>query len=358
MKVNRIEKLLSLMKEENLSQMIISNPAAIFYLTGKWFHPGERLVALYINENGNHKLINNELFPVEEDLGINIIWYNDTEDGVKKLVEHIDKEKSIGVDGEWPSKFLLRLMSYSNCKSYVNGSLLVDTVRMQKDDEEKELMRQASRLNDMAMEKLQLEIKDGVTEKELKNKLAEIYEELGTDGFSFEPIIGFGKNAADPHYATGDAVVKSGDSIVIDIGCRKDSYISDMTRTVFFKEVSEESKKVYEIVREAQKRAEEIVRPGIRFCDVDAAARDYITEQGYGKYFTHRTGHSTGIEVHDYGDVSAVNKDILKPGMIFSIEPGIYLSGKVGVRIEDLVLVTKDGCEILNKVSKELKIIK
>ena len=130
-----------------------------------------------------------------------------------------------------------------------------------------------------------------------------------------------------------------------------------MTRTVFLKEASDKAKEVFEIVLEANKRAINTVKPGVRFCDIDAAARDYIASKGYGEYFTHRTGHSIGIDVHDYGDVSAINKDVVEPGMIFSIEPGIYLPGEIGVRIEDLVLVTEDGCEVLNKADKEICIL-
>ena len=131
-----------------------------------------------------------------------------------------------------------------------------------------------------------------------------------------------------------------------------------MTRTVFFKqEPCEEHKKIYEIVKNANLKAIAKVKAGVKFCEIDAAARNYITESGYGEYFTHRTGHSIGIEVHDKGDVSSANNEAVREGMIFSIEPGIYLSGDIGVRIEDLVIVTKDGCEILNSVSKELTII-
>jgi len=130
-----------------------------------------------------------------------------------------------------------------------------------------------------------------------------------------------------------------------------------MTRTVFYKSVSDKAREIYEIVKEANLRAISSVKPGVRFCDIDAAAREYIEEKGYGKYFTHRTGHSIGIEVHDFGDVSSINEDTVAPGMVFSIEPGIYLEGQVGVRIEDLVLVTEQGCEVLNKFSKDLIII-
>src|SRR5699024_6771389 len=218
--------------------------------------------------------------------------------------------------------------------------------------------RNASHINDMAMEKLQNLLKEGLTEKQMAQRLATIYEELGADGFSFNPIIAYGKNGADPHAHCGAQNVKEGDCIILDIGCIKDNYCSDMTRTVFYKSAPQKAKEIFNIVLEANKRAIAMVKPGVRFCDIDNVAREYITEKGYGKYFTHRTGHSIGIETHDMGDVSAINTDILKPGMIFSVEPGIYLPGEFGVRIEDLVLVTEDGCEILNKYNKELNIIK
>ena len=357
MKLNRLESILEKMKAENLEQMIISDPASIFYLTGKWIHPGERMLALYISTRGEHKLFVNKLFPITEDLGVEIVWFDDTNNAVEILSEAILKDKAVGVDKNWPARFLIGLMELKAGSSYVNGSLIVDRVRMIKDEAEKDFMREASRLNDLAMEKLKNEVTKGHSEKELMQVLQGIYKELGTDGFSFEPILGFGANAANPHHSNTDKVAEIRDSIILDIGCVKNSYCSDMTRTVFLKEASDKAKEVFEIVLEANKRAINTVKPGARFCDIDAAARDYIASKGYGEYFTHRTGHSIGIDVHDYGDVSAINTDKVEPGMIFSIEPGIYLPGEIGVRIEDLVLVTEDGCEVLNKADKELCIL-
>lgn len=357
LKLNRLENVLDSMKKANIPQLIISDPASIFYLTGKWIHPGERMLALYISLDGNHKLFINELFPVHEDLGAEKIWFSDTDDCIKLLSENICKDKPIGIDKNWPSRFLLDLMKNNGASSYVNGSFIVDKARMIKDKEEIELMKNASRINDMAMEKIINLTLEGHSEKKMSGLLLSIYEELGAEGFSFDPIIGYGANAANPHHAPGNSTPTKGDSIILDIGCIKDSYCSDMTRTVFFKSVSDKSKEVFETVLEANKRAIEIIKPGVRFCDVDFAARNYIESKGYGKYFTHRTGHSIGIEVHDFGDVSSTNTDILKPGMIFSVEPGIYLPGEVGVRIEDLVLVTENGYEVLNKANKELQVI-
>lgn len=358
MKLNRLNKILSKMEDSNIPQMLVTDPNSIFYLTGKMINPGERLLALYLNINGNHKLFINELFPVHEDLGVEKVWFDDTKDGVSIISKYIEKGKMVGVDKNWPARFLLHLMELNTENKYINASFIIDTLRMCKDEEEKELMRNASHINDMAMEKLQNLLKEGLTEKQMAQRLATIYEELGADGFSFNPIIAYGKNGADPHAHCGEQKVKEGDCIILDIGCIKDNYCSDMTRTVFYKSAPQKAKEIFNIVLEANKRAIAMVKPGVRFCDIDNVAREYITEKGYGKYFTHRTGHSIGIETHDMGDVSAINTDILKPGMIFSVEPGIYLPGEFGVRIEDLVLVTEDGCEILNKYNKELNIIK
>ncbi|MGL4913237.1 MAG: M24 family metallopeptidase [Romboutsia sp.] len=358
MKLNRLEKILTGMKENNIPQMLVTDKLAIFYLTGKMINPGARLIALYLNTNGDHKFFLNELFPVHEDLGVEKVWFKDTDNSIEVVSKYIDKNNTLGIDKNWPSRFLLSLMELCpNCK-YVNSSFIIDSLRMCKDEEEKDLMRKASQINDMAMNKLQQILLEDLTEKEMASKLATIYEELGADGLSFSPIVGYGANGADPHAKPSDAKVKIGDAIILDMGCIKDNYCSDMTRTVFYKEAPQKSQEVFEIVLEANKRAIALVKPGMRFCDIDNAARSYITERGYGKYFTHRTGHSIGLETHDMGDVSAINEGILKPGMIFSVEPGIYLPGEFGVRIEDLVLVTEDGHEILNKHTKELNIIK
>jgi len=353
----RLNNVLKEMQIQNIPQMLISDPAAIFYLTGKWIHPGERMLVLYINLRGNNKLFINELFTVTEDLGVEKVCFNDTQDGVEIVSKYVDNEKPMGVDKNWPARFLLRLMELKGGSTFVNGSSILDRVRMCKDDKEKDLMRKASRLNDLAIDRIIKLIPEKHSEKKMAQLLLGIYEGLGADGFSFEPIIGYGANAADPHHRCDNAVVKEGDSIIIDIGCVKDSYCSDMTRTVFYKYVSDKAKEVFNIVLEANNRAIDIIKSGVRFCDIDAAARNYIDAHGYGKYFTHRTGHSIGIEVHDLGDVSSANTDKVEPGMIFSIEPGIYLPGEIGVRIEDLVLVTEDGCEVLNKYDKGLVIV-
>ena len=357
MKETRLNKVLKNMEKQDLTQVLISDPASIYYLTGKWIHPEERMLVLYLNTSGKNKLFVNKLFPIEEDLGLEKVWYSDTDDPVKILYDGIDKSEALGIDKNWKSKFLIRLIELGFRGPLMNSSILIDSVRMIKDEEEINCMREASKINDAAIDRLKDLIPKKYSEVKLGKLLGDIYEELGADGYSFDPIIAYGKNASDPHHLSNNDILKDGNSVILDIGCVKNSYCSDMTRTIFYKYVTTEQRNVYEIVLEANKRAIEAVKPGVKFCDVDRAARGYIESKGYGEFFTHRTGHSIGIEIHDFGDVSEANENILEEGMIFSIEPGIYKTGKFGVRIEDLVVVTKDGCEILNKFSKDLIII-
>lgn len=358
MKNSRVNKILEGMAKEGLSQMIITSPASIFYLIGKWIYPGERMIALYINKNGEHKMVINKLFPVYEDLGVEMIWYEDTENPIDYLNKCINKNEILGIDKDWPARFLIQLINSNAAKGFVNGSPIIDRVRMIKDAEEIEIMKASSKINDAVMLKLWDNLKVGKSEKYYAGLLQELYESEGASGFSFSPIIATSPNGADPHHGTGKDLIKDGDSIVLDIGGKYNSYCSDMTRTVFIgKEPSKEHADIYNIVKSANEKAISIIKEGVKFSDIDNAARNIIKDAGYGEYFTHRTGHSIGIEVHDFGDVSAVNHEEVKAGMIFSVEPGIYLKDNIGVRIEDLVLVTKDGCEVLNSVTKEIVVL-
>lgn len=358
MDANKVSRVLKAMEEQGIPQMIISDPTAIFYLTGAWIHPGERLLALYLNVNGNHKMMVNVLFPQEQDLGVEIVWYNDIEDGVEIMSKFVDPDAVMGIDKTWPAKFLLRLQELGGGSKFVNGSLIIDYIRMIKDEKEIELLRESSRLNDIVMDKLIPLVVEGYTEMELDAKVRELYKEMGCEGLSFDPITAYEKNAADPHHVTDETKGKHGDCVVLDIGGFKDNYASDMTRTVFIGEISDRQREIYDIVKEAQQRGIEASKPGNRMMDVDLACRDYITEKGFGEYFTHRTGHSCGLEDHEYGDVSSVNEDIIQVGQCFSIEPGIYLPEEgIGVRIEDLVIITEDGCEVLNKYTKDIIVV-
>ena len=354
----KLTAILAAMDRENIPQIIISDPAGIFYLTHCWIHPGERLLALYLNKNGQPKLLINDLFRQTWELGVKIQYYNDTQDGVELLSHYMDPAAPVAIDKNWPARFLLRLQELKAASGYVNSSAIVDGVRLVKNPDEQEKMRAASRLNDQVMEKLVGVLSEDHTELELKDILSKLYAGVGCQGFSFDPITAFAGNAADPHHEPDNSRGKYGDCVVLDIGGLKDDYCSDMTRTVFLGTVSDRQRQIYEVVLEANLRGIAAAKPGNRMCDVDNAVRSFIEEKGFGPYFTHRTGHSIGLEVHETGDVSAVNETLIRPGQCFSVEPGIYIPEEgIGVRIEDLVLITEDGCEVLNHYPKELLVV-
>lgn len=352
---SRLQGALDQLKAIGLTQMIVSDPMAIFYFTGKLMHPGERLLALYLSANGENQLFLNKLMNCPEDLGVHKVWLDDTDEPSDIICRYTDSSLPLGVDKDLPARFLLPLMDKNAGSAFLNASVAVDRQRAVKDAHEQNAMIVCSQVNDAAMEEFRKLIHPGVTEREIAAQIPGIYKALGADRMDFG-IVAFGKNAADPHHGPDDTVLQEGDCVLLDVGCIKDSYCSDMTRTFFYRNVSRKAEEVYEIVKNANEAAEKAVRPGMRFCDIDRIARDIITNAGYGPYFIHRLGHSIGLTDHEFGDVSSVNEDIIKPGMVFSIEPGIYLPGEFGIRIEDLVLVTENGCRILNQYEKKLSI--
>ena len=357
MKQNRAERILTALKAMGVSQMLIVDPMSIYYLTDVFVAPFERFYGLLLRADGKHAFFLNKLFTVPEEVGVEKVWYSDTDPAMEIVAGYVDKERVLGVDKELKARFLLPLMEMGAAKGFVNASLAVDTTRGVKDAEEQEKMRVSSHINHRAMAKFKQLIHEGITEKEAADRMLQIYLDLGADGFSFEPLVAFGANAADPHHAPDDTVVKPGDSVLFDVGCIKDGYCSDMTRTFYFKEVSDTHRHIYNTVRAANETAISKIKPGVPLCELDQAARDLIDAQGYGPNFNHRLGHFIGLSEHEFGDVSSTNTQKAEPGMIFSIEPGIYVTGDTGVRVEDLVLVTENGCEVLNQYPKELEII-
>lgn len=357
MKQKRLEAVLNQMKARGLEQILVTDEPSIFYLTGVWVEAEERFLALYLNQNGHHKFFVNNMFSVPENLGVEMVRFSDTDPYLSCLNDCIEKDKPLGVDKDMRLRYFLPLLSMSSAPVFLDSSICLDESRAVKDPEEIQAMRKASAINDRSMAEFKKLLKEGVTEREVSNRLKEIYQSFGADDLSFPPSVCFGANAAVGHYRSGDVPLKRGDCILLDVGCKKDHYCADMTRTFFCGEPDEESRRIYQLVLEANRAAEAMIRPGVPFCRIDEAARRVIEEGGYGQYFTHRLGHFIGLQVHDFGDVSSANTQQARPGNIFSIEPGIYLPGKTGVRIEDLVLVTEDGCEILNTYSKELELV-
>ena len=352
----RANRILAALKEQGVDPMLITDPMSICYLTGISMAPIERFYALLLKADGHHYYFLNHLFNVPGDVGVEKVWYSDTDPVPEIVAARLDKNAVLGVDKDLKARFLLPLMEMKAAAGFVNGSLAVDITRGVKDTEEQKKMRISSAINDKAMAKFKGLIHEGVSE-EVADQMLQIYLDLGADGYSFEPLVAFGANAADPHHSPDDTVVKPGDCVLFDVGCIKDGYCSDMTRTFYFKTVSDAHREVYETTKASNETAISKIRPGVPLYQLDAAARDLISAKGWGPNFNHRLGHFIGLSEHEFGDVSSANTWEAKPGMIFSIEPGIYLTGDTGVRVEDLVLVTEDGVEVLNHYPKELQII-
>ena len=283
----RLARVLRNMERDGLTQIVISSTASVYYLTGYWVEPMERMLALYIRADGTCRLFANALFALEPQEGLELVLHQDSDEPTAALAAAL-LPGTLGVDKAWPSKFLIALLAARPDVTPVLGSAPVDDARKYKDADEISAMRRASQINDQVVE-------------------------------------------------AAIAAVKAG--------------------AVFFRSVSDEGRRVYETVKAANLAAEAVIRPGVPMKDIDRAARKLIEDAGYGPFFTHRLGHGCGLDCHEPPDNSASSPAVAEPGMVFSVEPGIYLPGKLGVRIEDLVLVTEDGCEVLNHASKELRVV-
>lgn len=352
----RIQTVLSSMEKAGIDQLLVTDPNSIWYLTGYANEPMERMQVLCLRRDGHHTFFLNKLFPAPKS-NFAQKWFYDTDDSIAILAEHLNPTDTIGIDKEWTARYLLPLIKQLPNTSFVLASDCVDDARACKDNQERILMREASRINDLVMERTADFLKEGMSESQVAAYIQEQFKAQGCESVSFPPIVSFGGNAADPHHEPDDTILRAGDCIVVDIGCKKNRYCSDMTRTFFCKTAASKYTQLHDIVREATEKAISMVRPGIPMWELDKVARDCIVLAGYGEYFNTRLGHFIGLTDHEKGDVSSASKITAKPGMIFSIEPGIYLPNEFGVRIEDLVLVTDDGCEVLNHVDRHWKIV-
>lgn len=352
----RIARVIENMNACGLEQILVTSTPSVYYLSGEWIVPGKRMLALYLNAHGDVALYANRLFALHAQPGMALVEFDDTEDPISMLAARL-KPGKIGVDKEWPSQFTLRLMEALPGAVPALGSAPVDEARMCKDAGEIALMRESSRMNDEALRRTFDCVCAGMTELELQDAYIRNAKAVGASGTSFAPITCFGANCAEPHHSNDETRLKAGDSVILDVGLMHRRYASDMTRTAFFGSATDEQKRVYDVCRRANEAGRAAVRPGVPMCEFDRAARKVIEDAGYGRYFIHRTGHGIGLEVHEHPDNSATSRIIARPGMCFSVEPGIYLPGNFGVRVEDLVTVTDDGCETLNALDHDLRIL-
>ena len=231
---------------------------------------------------------------------------------------------------------------------------LVKGIRAVKDEDELSKIKKAIALADEAIAHIVGFIEPGLTEKEVAWELEVFMRTHGAEKLAFDIIVGSGPNGAMPHATVSERVIRAGKPIVIDMGAVIDGYNSDLTRTICAGRPDDKFKEIYDIVLEAQLTAEQSIRPGMQGKQADAIARKVIEEAGYGENYGHGLGHGVGLAVHEKPGVGRLSEDVLEPGMVFTVEPGIYLPGWGGVRIEDIVVMREDGVEVLTQASKEL----
>lgn len=238
---------------------------------------------------------------------------------------------------------------------FVSCPGLVEDLRMIKDADEVSEIREAIRLAEKGFATLRATLRPDLTELEVAHDLEHAMRKFGSPGASFPPIVGVGPRGALPHGRPSGMRISEADSVLIDWGANsRRGYKSDLTRILVTGKVSAKLEKVYGVVLTAQRLGIAAIRPGVKGCDVDAVARQHIEQAGFGKYFGHSLGHGIGLNIHEGPRLAAISDTVLKPGMVVTVEPGIYIPNVLGVRIEDDILVTKDGCEVLTSVPKEL----
>ncbi len=350
---DRLDKVRANMLASGLEQLIVTQPQAIYYLTGLWCNPMDRLDALVITQD-SCKLLCYVLAVIEPE-NCDVTIYSDTGKTVSTLSSLL-KSAVTGVDGYLHSRFLLPLMELRP-DIHLKVSDCVENARMIKTPEEVRLLRHASEVTDDVFADSFRQLREGMTELDLGAVFSDTFMAHGVGRFAGDPMVCFGTGSAEPHHTPAYAKLKTGDTVCVDTGKRIDGYYSDMTRTVFFRRVSDEQRKIYDIVLQANLAAIEKIKPGVLMSEIHEAACAVIRNAGYMDYYPHRTSHGIGIDYHEE-PFDIVGRALpVRENMCFSIEPGIYLPGRFGVRIEDLIVVTKDGCSLLNHAPKALTVI-
>ena len=344
-----------------LDALVVTPSADLIYLTG--YDPPllERLTALVLRHGRDPVL----LVPALErpraeaaDVGelAEMVSWKDGEEPFERLASVLGPVERVGVsDRMWASQ-LLRLQSQVGETRFEPGSPVIAALRAIKDQDEVDTLRRAARGADEVFHRVIGTRFEGHREEELAERLGSLLVETGHDRVNFT-IVAAGPNGASPHHEPGGRGIRGGDPVVMDFGGRVGGYCSDVTRTVSVGKAPKDFAQVYEIVAEAQEAAFNAARPGVAAEEVDFAAREVIHMSGYGDRFIHRTGHGIGLEEHEPPWIVIGNKEPLRPGMCFSIEPGIYMEGAFGVRIEDIVVITETGAQRLNHAPRDLQVV-
>ncbi len=262
---------------------------------------------------------------------------------------------TVAIDPLLHASFLFLLEEQLPGRNFVSAESLLTNLRLHKDEYEKECLRRAARMADNVIAEVTSHPLTGRTEAAVAADIERLFKEQGSQGVSFPPIVSAGANAAFPHHMPDETVIQAGDGVVLDIGGVYEGYASDITRTVFAGEPSADMKRIYEIVRQAQEKACQGLTVGMEAQQADAIARSSIEGAGHGRDFIHRLGHGIGLDVHESPYLVTGNAQKLDPGVAFSVEPGVYITGLGGVRIEDIVVMNEDGPERLNHAPRELR---
>lgn len=351
--MSKIEKITKQLQHEQADAAWITTPLNVFYFTGYRSEPHERLFALLITANGDQTLYCPKM-EVEE-------VKNSPFEG--KIIGYLDTENPFEIDPLSFNKLLIEsehltvkrqreLTQNFGVQHYGDIDQTIKELRNIKNESEIENIREAAKLADKCIEIGTEFLKVGVTEREVVNHIENEIKKFGVSEMSFDTMVLFGDHAASPHGIPGERKLVKDEYVLFDLGVIYNHYCSDMTRTVKFGTPSEEAQTIYNIVLEAETNAIEAIRAGVPLQDIDKIARDIISDAGYGDYFPHRLGHGLGLEEHEYQDVSSTNSNLLEAGMVITIEPGIYVPNVAGVRIEDDILVTENGYEILTHYDK------
>jgi len=288
------------------------------------------------------------------------IW-DDSEDWLTCIKQAFDQynlyESNVWINSSVRAVDILDIQSVYSAQ-FLNGVDFLENLRAVKNPRQLSYMKQASRYADEVMDEIRYHIKPGKSEKDIKDKIIDLFSKKGVTP-SFTPIVASGSNNSKPHYNDDRRIIKEKDVVLLDFGCLFEGYCSDTSRTFFVGRITEKEKKIYNIVREAFDAASNHVKEGVTAEEVDKIARDIIVNAGYGECFINRTGHGIGCEVHEAPYIRGGNQQVLEKGMAFSIEPGIYIAGELGIRIEDIMIINETGQgESINKSSKEIIVIK
>lgn len=365
MNPERLSRLNTLLASSGLDALALNPGPSLVYLTGLHFHLMERPVVAFFAAGQEPAIVLPELEMLKvEGLWVKAFPYGENpaswEAAFRAAVAALGLDgKRIGVEPR-----ALRLLEFGYLQAgapaaaFPNASEVVASLRVRKDADEVAAMRRAVQIAQSALEATVPLIKVGMTEKEIAAELVmQLLRHGSQSEMPFAPIVSAGPNSANPHASPGDRPLQPGDLLVIDWGAAFDGYVSDLTRTFAVGEVAAEYEKIHHIVQEANAAGRAAARPSAPCAAVDIAARAVIEQAGYGPYFTHRTGHGIGMEGHEDPYIRGDNQQILEPGMAFTVEPGIYLPGRNGVRIEDNVVITESGADCLSNLARQLQVV-